>query len=55
MLTLDHVRTMRVLMARAPLKGDEVPAFNDLNNALDQLERLLSASPPAPEGGAGVT
>jgi hypothetical protein len=48
MLTLDHVRTMRVLMARATLKGDEVPAYNELQAALDSLEKMLSAPPPFP-------
>jgi hypothetical protein len=49
MLTLDHVRTMRVLMARASLKGEEVPAYNELHAALEQLEKMLSAPPPSPK------
>jgi hypothetical protein len=56
MLTLEHVRTIRVLMARASLKGDEVPAFSAALAALEALDKMLSSPPPSPpsaEGGGG--
>jgi hypothetical protein len=41
MLTLEQINAIRVLIARATLKGDEVPTYNEVVAALAKEEYKL--------------